>query len=447
MIAFRTRTPVALVATAAILVAACSGSGSPTPSTAASESPAGSPAASSSPVSSEPIKIGFLATLSGAFAGLGEDSLRGAEIALNEVKDPATGKYMVAGREILVIKEGTDATAAVALEKAKKLVEQDNVDIVIGPLSGDEGIAVKDYSLTVPDKTFVNGVAGATEISWPTNSPNFFNFAANGPQQIAGLGNYVYNVKGYKTVATVGEDYSYPYSNIGGFMYQFCPAGGRVVQKNWVPIGTKDFSSVIARLPKDIDAVMVALGGADAVNFFKQYTDSGGTAKFIGGSISVDQNVLSTQALPAERLVGLVSAASTADLDPEKSWTDFVSAYNSTFPEAPPYPGLFSTSYYNATKAVLMALAQVNGDLSNDQAQLMQALAKTVVPGPTGNVSLDDHLAAILSAFVVEVQQSSTGELQTAVMEKVENVNQILNLSPTDPLVAQPVSRDWPSCP
>ena len=102
--------------------------------------------------------------------------------------------------------------------------------------------------------------------------------------------------KGYKNVALVAEDYSFPYTQVGGFMYEFCAAGGHVVQKNWVPLGTKDYSSVVSNLPTSgIDAIYVALGGSDAVNFFTQYNQAGGKAKFIGGSITVDQSVLATE--------------------------------------------------------------------------------------------------------------------------------------------------------
>ena len=70
-------------------------------------------------------------------------------------------------------------------------------------------------------------------------------------------------------------------------------------KKFWVPIGNKDFSSVIAAIPDKVDAIYVALGGADGVNFLTQYQQAGGTAPLIGGSITVDQTVLGTRASSA----------------------------------------------------------------------------------------------------------------------------------------------------
>src|SRR6185436_8847009 len=112
---------------------------------------------------------------------------------------------------------------------------------------------------------------------------------------VAGLGTYAFDKKGYKKVVTVAEDYSFPYTQVFGFMAEFCKAGGKVVDKFWVPIGNKDFSSVIAGIPDDVDAIYVALGGADAVNFLSQYEQAGGSAPLIGGSITVDQTVLGSK--------------------------------------------------------------------------------------------------------------------------------------------------------
>ena len=67
---------------------------------------------------------------------------------------------MVAGKKIEIIKASSDAKPDVAVNATRKLVEQDKVQIMVGPLSGGEGIAVKDYSKTQPNVTFINGSLG-----------------------------------------------------------------------------------------------------------------------------------------------------------------------------------------------------------------------------------------------------------------------------------------------
>ena len=93
------------------------------------------------------LKVGVTATLEGTYTVLGEDGMRGYELAV----EAHGGK--VAGREVETIVGSTDASPDSALRAAKKLVEQDKVDMLISPLSGAEGIAMRDYSKTQPQIT------------------------------------------------------------------------------------------------------------------------------------------------------------------------------------------------------------------------------------------------------------------------------------------------------
>ena len=235
------------------------------------------------------IKIGYINATIGPFAGPAPEITKGFKLALKEIKGQVNGK------KIVVIEEASDATAATALEKAKKLVEKDKVDIVFGPLSGDEGVAIANYAKKTPAVTFVNTASSATETTLQVKAPNFFRFHGDAAQWSGGVGPIAYN-QGYKRVAIVADDYSFPYANAGGFATGFCKAGGTIVAAQWPALGTKDYSSVIAALPKDIDAVYAGLGGADAVQFLKQAVEFGLKKPLIGGAILVDGSVLNSKA-------------------------------------------------------------------------------------------------------------------------------------------------------
>ena len=267
------------------------------------------------------IKIGLLATFEGPFTVLGEDGQRGAQVAVDEFNG------MAAGKKVEIVKGSSDASPDSAVRAARKLVEQDGVKILVGPLSGDEGIAVKDYAKTHPEVTFINGTSAAQDTTLRDPAPNFFRFSTDGAQWMAGLGTYAFNEKGYKKVATVAEDYSFPYTQVFGFMAEFCKAGGTVPSKSWVPIGNKDYSSVIAAIPDDVDAIYVALGGADGVNFLTQYQQAGGEAPLIGGSITVDQTVLTSKGKIRDVVIGTPSAGPIADTNDTPAWKAFVEAY------------------------------------------------------------------------------------------------------------------------
>ena len=94
-----------------------------------------------------------------------------------------------------------------------------------------------------------------------------------------------------------------------------------------MPLGTKDFASIISSLPDDVDAVYLGLGGADAVNFLNQYQQAGGHAHLLGGSIMVDQTVLSSKGKAKDALIGTIAASGMADNDPSPKWQAFVKAY------------------------------------------------------------------------------------------------------------------------
>ncbi len=388
----------------------------------------------------QPIKIGLLATLEGPFAAGGADGMRGAELAVKQRGG------VVAGRKIEIIKASSDAKPDVAVNATRKLVEQDKVDIMVGPLSGGEGIAVKDYSKTQPQVTFINGGSGAQATTLVNTSPNFFRFNTEGAQWMVGLGKAAMD-KGYKRTMIIAEDYAFPYSQVQGFMSEYCRLGGKVPVKAWVPLGGKDYSSVIATIPKDVDALLVVLGGADAVNFLTQYENSGGDKPMMGGSITVSQDVLNYKGKRRDSLVGTISAGPLADTFDGADWKAFVADYQRNYPVSAggyPSPSLFALVYYVNMKAALDGLEAVNGDLSGGQAKYRDALQKMVLKTPTGDVRLDSNRQAIGTTFVTEVVKDSRGNLSTKVSRKVDNVDQTLGIKPEDFKMG---SRDVPACP
>ena len=368
------------------------------------------------------VKIGVLATLEGAFTVLGQDGMRGADLALKEHHD------MAGGKKIVVVKGSSNATPDSAVAAARKLVEQDKVNILVGPLSGDEGIAVKGYAKTQPGVTFINGSSAAQGTTLQDPAPNFFRFSTDGAQWQSGLGTYSYG-KGYKKVAVIAEDYSFPYSQVQGFMAEYCKVGGKVTEKQWVPIGTKDFSSVIAKLPADVDALYVALGGADAVNFMTQYEQSGGTKPLIGGSITVDQTILSYKGKRRDSLIGTPSAGPIADNWDNPAWQKFVADYKASSKDAFPSPSLFAHAYYVNMKAALDGLDAVKGDLSNNQAAYRKALSTMTLKSPTGDVKLDANRNAVANMYITEVAKNADGTLYNKVVKVVPNVNQQLGMT------------------
>jgi branched-chain amino acid transport system substrate-binding protein len=370
----------------------------------------------------EKLKIGVLATLEGALTPLGEDALRGLEVAVRQAN------RKVAGRELEITTFATNASPDSAIRGARKLVEQDRVHLLLGPVSGSEGIAIRDYSKTQPHVTFVNGTSAALETTYVTPSENFFRFNTQGAQWMVGVGDYIYNVKKYRKIAALAEDYSFPYTQLFGLTLEYCQLGGQITERFWVPLGTKDFASIIAKLPEDVDAIYLGLGGGDAVNFLNQYTQAGGKAKFIGGSIMVDQTVLSSKGAAKRALIGTPTGGPQADTWDNPKWHAWVKAYQDAFPADKRFaiPSLTGTNYYNAANALFTAVNAVNGELSDNQNKLRATLASLELDAPNGKITLDKNRQAIASNFVTEVIEAPNGDLVNKMVKHIPNVRATL---------------------
>lgn len=388
------------------------------------------------------IKIGVISILEGAFAALGQDGIRGAELAVAE----AGGE--VAGNKIEVIIMSSDASPDSAVSAARKLIEQDGVDIIVGPLSGSEGLALRDLSKSFPAVTFVNGSSAAQDTTLRDASDNFFRFGGDGAQWMVGVGSYAHDDLGYESVAVVAEDYSFPYTQVLGFMSEFCAAGGTVPNKFWTPIGAKDYSSIVYSIPTDVDAIFVALGGADAVNFLTQYNQAGGDKPIIGGSITIDQSILDSEGPFKAQLIGAPAGTPTVSDFDGAEWKAFTASYTTQFPDGFSAPSIFAHHYYMGAHAAILALEEVNGDLSNDQAAFRAALTDLQFVTPTGGtMRLDENRNGIVDNFVTEVFEREDGSLGNRVVKVVRGVNQSLGQDPAAFLAQGPVSRDNPSCP
>lgn len=378
-----------------------------------------------------PIRIGVLSVNQGPAAAGGADGSRGIAMAVKEVGEA------IAGHPIKIIEEGTDQTGPTALAKVRKLVEQDHVQIVIGPGSGDEGIAVANYADRQPGVTFIAGIAAGEAETY--HHPNVFRFAyGDGAQWVAGLGRYAYSTLGVRRVATIGDNYSFGYAQVGGFVSEFCQAGGHVPKELWTPLGATDYSSVVPQIPSDTDAVYIALNGADAINFLTAYYAQGGHAKFIASSITVDESVLSAKGSIQNHLVGVASAAPLADTLEIPAWNAFVKAYKQQYPNGFAYPSVWATGYYTNAMAAFTALAKVNGDLSGHQQAFRAALQSLTYQSPTGPISVDENRNGVFTNYVTSTQHGPNGTLLNAVVKSVPNVREETFLrggvaSPTHP--------------
>lgn len=389
-----------------------------------------------------PIKLGGVATLEGPFATGGQDGYRCVQMELER------RNFTVGGRKIEFIRESSNAQADVALARARKLIEQDGVDIILGPLSGAEGIALRDYSRTLTGKSIVNGSSGAADTTLRNPSPNFFRFNTDGTQWMAGVGNHVFKTMGIKEVAIVAGDYAFPYAQVFGFNIEFCRAGGKSTQF-WSPLGTTDFGAQIAQINAgQFGALVVVHGGTDGLAFMTQYAQAGGALPLIGGSIMADASMLSARGPHRRIMVGMISGGPIADEIDDPEWKEFVERYRKRWLNEGGFqtPSIHGVNYTTNLLGILNALEAVNGDLSGDQKAFQAALAAAKFKAPTGAaVSLDHNRQAVSDIFLHKVEEREGGA-RTVAFGRAQQINQTLGVPEDQYLALGAPSRDNAGC-
>ena len=381
-----------------------------------------------------PIKIGFLAPVTGGAAQVGKDMVNGLSMYLEERGN------MLAGRKVEVIVEDTVGQPAVALTKLRKLVESDRVHVLAGGLFAHVGYAlapkVDEYGvpmlypvMAADDLTQRQPTKWVVRNGWTSSQPSH------------PFGEYVAKTLGHKKVVTIAIDYSFGWEVVGGFQKTFEAAGGQIVQKLWPPLGTTDFAPYLSQIKRDADAVFALMVAQSSLRFPKQYQDAGLKARLplIGGGTTFDEFVLPS--LGDEAIGGITPLMYSAALDTPIN-KRFVKDYRAKYGKVPSY---YSEVCYTTGRWIDEAAKAIDGNLE-DRAKFLAALRKVEVPdAPRGPVKLDAHGNPIQNIYIRKVEKKD-GELWNTVIHTYPAVSQFWNFKP-DEFLKQPVySRDYPPC-
>ena len=413
------------------------------------------------------INVAILSDCEGAFGAFHDRDIAGVVTAfaehagatVNDRTAPQAGwsNASINGIPVELVGIGcADDTAEAALRETRRLMEDIGADIMIGPLSGDESIAVANYAKDHPDQTFVNGTSGAQDSTMSVRAPNFFRFNGDGAQWNAGLGDIAHNVLGWETAAVIGDDYSFAWTSTAGFIAEFCAAGGDVISRVYPPLNTTDYSGFVEQLPgpDEVDGYFWAVGGAGLVPALNAFEDAQGEiigAQHMGNLFWGIPDVF--RAI-GPRVEGSYSGGfgNAPDLQTEKA-AAFRAIINSHFDEIPfggaPAPAdaayfdAFFMNYYNNAWGLIEGLKAVGGDISGGQRALQAAIGEVVLDAAFGQISLDSNRTAIQDQYVGRIYIDDNGEMQSSTVAFVPQVDQTFGGTFTgDP----PPSRDFPPC-
>src|SRR5450759_1327317 len=390
------------------------------------------------PAQAEELRIGLIAPMTGIFAQVGKDMADGFQLYLDQHNNK------LGGADVKLIVEDEQGKPEIAVTRAMKLILQDKVQMFIGGLLASTGYALAPVSTA--DKTlYISSVPSADDLTQRELSkyPYFFRTSWTSSQPHHPLGQWACE-QGYKKVITIAADYAFGYESTGGFQKAFEDCGGKVIQKIWPPLGTKDFGPFIPTVKQDADAIYSLMVGPMSLQFPKQLRASGYKKPIIGGGTSYDEFALPFM---GDEVIGDVSALHySAAIDTPANQT-FVKAYRAKYGKVPSY---YSENNYTTAMWLDAAIKKTGGKYPGPEAfiKIMQSIK---LDAPRGPVELDDMRNPIENVYIKKVEKMKMfgydkDELWNTVIKTYPKVSQFWAYG-KEKFLAQPVyDRDFPPC-
>jgi branched-chain amino acid transport system substrate-binding protein len=337
--------------------------------------------------SAEPVKIGAIVDITGPVAFIGQLLQNGIKLRFDEAG------WKGGGRQLQLISEDGASNLNLTNSLAHKLVEEDKVNIMIGPLNHDYMIALEPYLAEnkVPE-IYISQAAPEIE------AQDEWFFAPPGVASQCGYytGQYAYEL-GYRTATVLGADFVTGYQWVGAFTQGFEGKGGKVIaHAGWAPIGTVDYGPYLASMRK---ADVCAAWTVPAKFLVKQYYEFGLWKK-------MPLMLIYTNEVPEADLVelgkagtGLVGAALyTPQIDTPANHK-FVAAFQKKYGHN---PNEWNVIGYDAASVAVAALEATGGDTTPDK--LRKAIGNVKIDLPTGQFSFSPSRYGIRSIYMVKAE-------------------------------------------
>jgi branched-chain amino acid transport system substrate-binding protein len=358
--------------------------------------------------SAAPIRIGNINSYTGGLAYAGENNLNAMNLYFDSIN------WTVAGRKVELIKEDDQFNPQVGLQKAKKLVESDKVDLVMGIQASNVALAVLNYMKQQKAFYVVSG-AGTDAITWD-RYPYLFRTSISTYQLSTPMAGFVYDNLG-KEIVTTASDYAGGRDVVAQFKGPYVAKGGKVLKEIWPPLGTTDFSPYLTDI-KSINPPVTYdfMPGADAVRFIQQYSEFGLKERMpLTGFTIIDSQTVSALGKSA---VGIISALTYTDTIDNPESREFAANFRARCKYA---PDLFADYGYVAAKALAEALKGADGDASNKD-KLADAMSKVKFNAPRGPFRMDPATHnPIQDIYICQVIESGNG-ISTRILSTAKDV-------------------------
>jgi ABC-type branched-subunit amino acid transport system substrate-binding protein len=330
------------------------------------------------------IKIGFLTAFTGLETILGETQFNCFKLAVDEIN--AQGG--AGGRQIEYVSEDDQTTTQGTIQKVRKVLGQDKVDVVLGLITSLERKAA--LSVTEPAKklliypTYYEGAECRKYLICTGQVPN---------QSVDPYVPWLSKNVG-KSVYIIGSDYVWPRITAKAIKDAFDRIGGKVVGTEFFPFGTQDFGPVLDKVrAANPDIFWTMLAGADAVTGLKQIRSFGLKSQLATNGL----DELFTTAVPAGEAAGMLDDQSWFDtLDNPKS-KQFLAAYRAKYGQDKLINSIGEATY-DATWLYAKAVAKA-GSIDDDK--VIKAFSEVEFEAPQGLVRVLARNNHMVSASIL----------------------------------------------
>jgi len=394
--------------------------------------------AAAAPAGAEELRIGYIAPVTGIFAQVGKDMVDGFQLYLAEHNNK------LGGMDVKFIVEDDQGKPDAGVTKVKKLILQDKVHMFIGGLLASTGYAVAPVS-TAEKTLYISSVSSADDLTQRQlgKYPYFLRTSWTSSQPHHALGQWACD-QGYKKAVVIAADYAFGYETVGGFQRAFEDCGGKVIQKIWPPLGTKDFGPYIPTIKADTDIIFTTMVGPMALQFPKQLRAAGNSKPILGSGVSYDEFVLPFM---GNEVIGDVSALHySAAIDTPGNQT-FVKAYRSKYGKV---PGYYSENNYSTAMWIDQAIQRAGGKYPGPE-QFIKIMQSIKLDAPRGPIELDENRNPVENVYIKKVEKkkmfgNDKDELWNTVIKTYPHVSQFWTYG-KEKFLAQPVyDRDFPPC-
>lgn len=340
----------------------------------------------------ETVKIGVLASLTGALESYGKQTKQGFELGLKYATD---GKMEVAGKKIEVVYEDTETKPEVAVQKATKLLEEDEVDFLVGSSSSGDTLAVLPLAEEY-EKIMIVEPAVADSITGSEFNPYIFRTARNSSQD-AVAGAAAIAKDGVK-IATLAPDYSFGRDGVAAFKEAAEKLGADIVLEEYADPAATDFTSNIQKvIDSKPDYLFVIWAGANSP--WNQIADM----KLQEKGIKISTGAPDIAALSAmEPLVGMEGFSVYYHELPDNEINDWlVEEHQKKYDEV---PDLFTPGGMSSAISIVEAIKKTEGDLDADT--LIDTMEGMSFETPKGTMTFreEDH-QALQTLYAIKLEK------------------------------------------